>query len=85
MQKRKQIAEKIGFDAYGVTQGTDDPIEKAIYSLLDHVQAQDERLAQLSREVERLGGKKVDMHLPNLDDVVLEPDDPVQAAHLHKS
>jgi serine O-acetyltransferase len=85
LQKRKQIAEKIGFDAYGVTQDADDPIEKAIYSLLDHVQAQDERLAQLSREVERLGGAKVDMHLPKLDDAVLEPDDPDQAAHLHKS
>jgi serine O-acetyltransferase len=85
LQKRKQIAEKIGFDAYGVTEGTDDPIEKAIYSLLDHVQAQDERLAQLSKEVERLGGNKVDMHLPKLDDAVLEPDDPLQAAHLHKS
>ncbi|WP_044410041.1 serine O-acetyltransferase [Thiomicrospira microaerophila] len=84
LQKRKQIAEKIGFDAYGVTQGADDPIEKAIYSLLDHVQAQDERLAQLSQEVERLGGKKVDMHLPDLEGAVLEPDDPMQAAHLHK-
>lgn len=85
LQKRKKIAEKIGFDAYGVTQDADDPIEKAIYSLLDHVQAQDERLAQLSREVERLGGDRVDMHLPKLDDAVLEPDDPAQAAHLHKS
>lgn len=85
LQKRKKIAEKIGFDAYGVTQDADDPVEKAIYSLLDHVQAQDERLAQLSREVERLGGDRVDMHLPKLDDAVLEPDDPAQAAHLHKS
>lgn len=84
LQKRKQIAEKIGFDAYGVMHGADDPIEKAIYSLLDHVQAQDERLAQLSREIERLGGNKVEMHLPKLDDAVLEPDDPEQAAHLHK-
>ncbi len=83
LKKRQQIAEKIGFDAYGLTQGVDDPIEKAIYGLLDHVQAQDERLAQLSREIERLGGGRVDMDLPKLDDVVLEPNDPEQAAHLH--
>lgn len=84
-KKREQMAQKIGFDAYGVTEDADDPVEKAIYSLLDHVQAQDERLAQLSREIEHLGGKAVDMHLPKLDDAVLEPDDPLQAAHLHKS
>lgn len=83
LKKRQQMAEKIGFDAYGMTQGADDPIEKAIYGLLDHVQAQDERLAQLSREIERLGGGRVDMDLPKLDDVVLEPNDPEQAAHLH--
>lgn len=84
-KKREKMARKIGFDAYGITQGADDPVEKAIYSLLDHVQAQDERLAQLSHEVERLGGARVDMALPNLDDAVLEPDDPEQAAHLHRT
>lgn len=83
-KKREKMAQKIGFDAYGVTQDADDPVEKAIYSLLDHVQAQDERLAQLSHEIERLGGARVDMKLPNLDDAVLDPDDPEQAAHLHQ-
>jgi serine O-acetyltransferase len=83
-KKRQEMAEKIGFDAYGITQDADDPVEKAIYSLLDHVQAQDERLQQLSAEIERLGGSKVDMHLPNLDNAVLDPDDPEQAAHLQK-
>lgn len=82
-KKRQKMAEKIGFDAYGVTQGADDPVEKAIYSLLDHVQAQDEKLARLSAEIERLGGQRVDMQLPGLADAVLEPDDPQQAAHLH--
>lgn len=83
-KKREKMAQKIGFDAYGITQDADDPVEKAIYSLLDHVQAQDERLSQLSREIERLGGARVDMELPNLDDAVLDPDDPEQAAHLHR-
>lgn len=83
-KKREKMAQKIGFDAYGVTQDADDPVEKAIYSLLDHVQAQDERLAQLSEEIERLGGARVEMKLPKLDDAVLDPDDPEQAAHLHR-
>jgi serine O-acetyltransferase len=83
-KKREQMAQKMGFDAYGITPDTEDPVEKAIYSLLDHVQAQDERLAQLSAEIERLGGGRVDLaHMPKLDDAVLEPHDPLQAAHLH--
>ncbi len=81
-KRRAKIAEKIGFDAYGVGQEMADPVEKAIYSLLDHIQAQDEKMDALAQELERLGGKRIDTTLPKLDDVVLEPNDPVQAAHL---
>jgi hypothetical protein len=59
-----------------------DPVEKAIYSLLDHIQVQDEKLEKMAEELRRLGGESIDMHLPKLDDVVLEPSDPEQAAHL---
>ena len=79
---RAKIAEKIGFDAYGVQQDAADPVEKAIYSLLDHIQAQDEKLESLAKEIKRIGGSNIDMHLPKLDDAVLEPGDPEQAAHL---
>ncbi|GAB6033884.1 serine O-acetyltransferase [Galenea microaerophila] len=84
MRRRKQMAEKIGFDAYGVGQEVEDPVEKAIYSLLEHVQSQDEKLAALSEQVKALGGEPVNMDLPDLEGAVLEPDDPEQAAHLHK-
>lgn len=82
-KRRKKMAEKIGFDAYGVRPDMEDPVEKAIYSLLDHVQVQDEKLAALSEQIQQLGGDKVEMELPSLDDAVLEPEDPQQAAHLH--
>ncbi|MBN2648081.1 MAG: serine O-acetyltransferase [Thiotrichales bacterium] len=81
-RRREQMARKIGFDAYGVSEEMSDPVEKAIYSLLDHIQAQDEKLNKLARELEFLGGKSIDMQLPKLDDAVLEPSDPEQAAHL---
>lgn len=84
-RRRKAMAKKIGFDAYGVGQDVEDPVEKAIYSLLDHVQSQDEKLAKLSQQVEALGGEPVDLTLPSLEDAVLEPDDPEQAAHLHNA
>lgn len=83
--RRAKMAEKIGFDAYGIGQEMADPVEKAIYSLLDHIQVQDEKLERLAEELEKLGGAPINMVLPELDDVVMEPDDPVQAAHLKRT
>jgi len=42
--KRKAMAEKIGFDAYGVSEDMPDPVARAIGQLLDHLQAVDGRL-----------------------------------------
>ena len=81
-ERGAKMAEKIGFDAYGTKQDLTDPVEKAIYSLLDHIQVQDEKLEKLADEIRRIGGSSIDMHMPNLDDAVLEPSDPEQAAHL---
>lgn len=84
-EKRAKMAEKIGFDAYGITVNTDDPVEKAIYSMLDHIQAQDEKIALLALQVEKLGGESVNLDMPDLAGAVLEPDDPEQSQHLkHK-
>ncbi len=83
--RRAKMAEKIGFDAYGVGQEMTDPVEKAIYSLLDHIQVQDEKLEKMARALVKIGGESIEIELPKLDDVVLEPDDPVQAAHLKRT
>lgn len=81
-KRRQKMAQKIGFDAYGVGQDVEDPVEKAIYSLLDHVQSQDEQLERLNEQVQKLGGADTHVDLPSLDDAVLEPDDPEQRAHV---
>jgi serine O-acetyltransferase len=80
--KRKELAQKIGFDAYGMSKEMADPVEKAIYSLLDHIQVQDEKLGIMAEELKKLGAEEIDMKLPGLRDAVLEPDDPEQAKHL---
>lgn len=82
--KRAKMAEKIGFDAYGVGQEMADPVEKAIYSLLDHIQAQDEKIEKLAKSLSAMGGESIEMSMPELDDVVLDPSDPEQFAHLKK-
>jgi len=47
--KRQAMAEKIGFDAYGVGQDMPDPVARAIGQLLDHLQAVDGRLEDVSK------------------------------------
>src|SRR5690554_4160335 len=53
--KRKAIAEKYGFEAYAVGDNTPDPVMKSIGQLLDHLQAVDGRLEEMSAALKALG------------------------------
>ncbi len=78
--KRQAIAEKLGFDAYGVSQDMPDPIARAIGQLLDHLHAVDGRLEGMCGALKSLGSDYCAKDLPELraEDfagVVKEPDD----------
>lgn len=78
--KRKAIAEKLGFDAYGVSQDMPDPIARAIGQLLDHLHAVDGRLEGMCGALKSLGSDYCAKDLPVLRDedfagVVKEVDD----------
>jgi len=64
--KRKAIAEKIGFDAYGVSEDMPDPVARAIGQLLDHVQAVEERLEGMCGALKALGSDYCAKELPEL-------------------
>lgn len=49
--QQARIAERLGFDAYGVAQDMPDPVAEVVDRLLDHVLAADERLSVLSQRV----------------------------------
>lgn len=55
-KKRAAIAEKYGFDAYAVSEDNPDPVAMAIGNLLDHVNVLDERVGEVCRSVNRMGG-----------------------------
>src|SRR5574340_92857 len=57
--RREAQAARLGFSAYAVTKGVDDPIAQAIHKLLDHASAVDERFAQLIEQLRR-GGVECD-------------------------
>jgi serine O-acetyltransferase len=54
-QRREAQAQKMGFSAYAVTQGVDDPLSIALHQLIDHVAEQDRRIDQLLEALRRLG------------------------------
>jgi serine O-acetyltransferase len=54
-QRREVDANRMGFSAYAITQGADDPLSVALHQLIDHVAEQDKRIDQLLESLERLG------------------------------
>lgn len=65
-QRRRAIAMKIGFDAYGTTQDMPDPVANAIDRLLDHIHAMDTRLEEICAAVRKLGVELDSTPLPEL-------------------
>ena len=64
--RRKAMAEKIGFDAYGVSGDMPDPVARAIGQMLDHLQAVDERLEGMCGALTQLGSDFCAKELPAL-------------------
>ncbi|HSX69663.1 MAG TPA: serine O-acetyltransferase EpsC, partial [Pseudomonas sp.] len=66
--KRQAMAEKLGFDAYGVGPDMPDPVARAIGQLLDHLQAVDGRLEGMCSALKELGSDYCAKDLPQLRD-----------------
>ena len=64
--KRKAMAEKIGFDAYGVSEDMPDPVARAIGQLLDHLQAVDGKLDGMCGALKDRGSPYCAKDLPEL-------------------
>jgi serine O-acetyltransferase len=74
------------FDAYGVTTELPDPVAHAIHSLLNHMQAVDERIESLGESVRELGADKPEQ-LPRLkaeDFAAVEEDKPLSDERLKR-
>ena len=65
--QQKELAQKIGFDAYGVAE-MPDVTAQAIKALLEHVHAQDERLERMCSVLQKLDKNFQDAEVPDLRD-----------------
>lgn len=66
-RQRAAMAEKIGFEAYGVSD-MPDPVAEAIHALLDHMHAVDGKIDTMCQVMERHGLEGCSEKLPELDD-----------------
>lgn len=66
--RRKVMEERMGFDAYGVTDEMPDPMARAMRSLLDHMHAVDERIETMCQALQKVNQDYADSgRLPPLD------------------
>lgn len=65
-QRRKAMAKKIGFEAYGQSSDMPDPVAHAMDLLLDHMHLIDQKMKILSTTLDR-AGIKVNLEMPELD------------------
>lgn len=67
-ERRRAMEEKIGFDAYGLSEEMPDPIARSIRSMLDHMHAVDERLENMCQCLQRLDGAYQGRAVPPIND-----------------
>lgn len=66
--RRRDMEQRMGFDAYGVTEDMPDPVARAMRSLLDHMHAVDERIEKMCKAIEKVNQDYTDNgKLPPLD------------------
>ncbi|MBU0499140.1 MAG: serine O-acetyltransferase [Gammaproteobacteria bacterium] len=67
-EHRRKIAEKMGFDAYGVTKDAPDPVAHAINCMLDHIHVMDKRMCAMCEALRVLDSQgKISVDLPKQD------------------
>jgi len=66
-RRRMEMSDKIGFDAYGVSDDMPDPIAKSIHAMLDHMHAVDAKIEGMCEALSDLGSNYCNEHLPELN------------------
>ncbi len=61
---REEAAARMGFSAYGVTQG-DDPVAQAMKGLIDHAAGQERQIAMLWQAIEKLSARSRELPGPD--------------------
>lgn len=72
--QRDEIANKMGFDAYGTTADMPDPVARAINHMLDHIHLMDKQLETMRTVMNDAGIEYKEQPIPELDGCELDDD-----------
>lgn len=70
-KEKQQLAESVGFDAYGTSNETLDPVATAIHGLIEHIHALDKQIDAMSETINHLGGQLPDVEMPTIEECEL--------------
>ncbi len=70
-KQQQKLAQSVGFDAYGTSNETPDPVASAIHGLIAHIHALDQRIETMAQTIHQLGGQVEQVNLPELDNCEL--------------
>ena len=73
-KQRHKLAQAVGFDAYGTSNETLDPVATAIHGLIEHIQALDKRVECMANTIHELGGEVSNVTMPELNNCELGED-----------
>lgn len=65
--KRQKIAKKYGFDAYAIADDNPDPVANALGVMLEHVHLMDEKVVEMCKVIQSLGGDVSTDSIPKLN------------------
>ncbi|WP_455376673.1 serine O-acetyltransferase [Kaarinaea lacus] len=71
--QRHKMAQKMGFDAYGVTKDAPDPVAHAINCILDHSHALDAKIEKMCNAIKSMDVEFQDLDLPELGPCEIGP------------
>jgi len=71
-KQQQKLAQSVGFDAYGTSSETLDPVAAAIHGLIEHIHALDKRVESMASTIHELGGDVTDIDMPELDNCDLQ-------------
>jgi serine O-acetyltransferase len=74
-KQQQKLAESVGFDAYGTSNETLDPVATAIHGLIEHIHMTDKRVDEMCKTIHQLGGDIPKVKMPDLADCDLADDD----------
>ena len=69
-----KLAQSVGFDAYGTSTQTLDPVASAIHGLIEHIHLMEKRMDSMCQTIHRLGGEMPDVSMPELEGCELDKD-----------